>query len=90
VIEYGPGRHGITDAQFLYVRDPDGNRIELYVGDYVRDLDRPPVDWTLAQYETIGLLWWGTQPPASFLLAGPVLERDPLVTGRPAPAEVAS
>jgi catechol 2,3-dioxygenase len=75
VIEYGPGRHGITDACFLYIRDPDGNRIELYAGDYVRDLDRPPFDWTLEEYETTGLLWWGHQPPASFLAAGPVLDR---------------
>jgi catechol 2,3-dioxygenase len=75
VIEYGPGRHGITDACFLYVRDPDGNRIELYAGDYVRDLDRPPVDWTLEEYQTTGLLWWGHQPPPSFIKAGPVLDR---------------
>jgi catechol 2,3-dioxygenase len=79
VIEYGPGRHGITDACFLYIRDPDGNRIELYTGDYVRDLDRPPIDWTLEEYQTTGLLWWGQQPPASFLKAGPVLDRG-LVT----------
>ena len=71
VIEYGPGRHGITDACFLYIRDPDGNRIELYTGDYVRDLDRPPIDWTLEEYETTGLLWWGQQPPASFLTSRP-------------------
>jgi len=82
VIEYGPGRHGITDACFLYIRDPDGNRIELYAGDYVRDLDRPPVDWTLEQYQTIGLLWWGHQPPASFLEAGPVLDRSLITTTR--------
>lgn len=82
VIEYGPGRHGITDACFLYVRDPDGNRIELYAGDYVRDLDRPPIDWTLQQYETTGLLWWGHQPPASFLEAGSVLDRGLVATER--------
>jgi catechol 2,3-dioxygenase len=79
VIEYGPGRHGITDGHFLYIRDPDGNRIELYAGDYVRDLDRPPVIWNGDEYERRGLLWWGQQPPASFLLAGPLLDRG-LVT----------
>ena len=82
VIEYGPGRHGITDACFLYVRDPDGTRIELYHGDYVRDMDRPPFDWTLEQYNTTGLLWWGAQPPQSFLQAGPVLERGLVATQR--------
>src|SRR6266446_5146607 len=29
-IERGPGRHGISNAFFLYVRDPDGHRLELY------------------------------------------------------------
>jgi catechol 2,3-dioxygenase len=48
----------------------------------VRDLDRPPVDWTLEQYQTIGLLWWGHQPPASFLEAGPVLDRSLITTTR--------
>jgi catechol 2,3-dioxygenase len=74
-IEYGPGRHGITDAHFLYIRDPDRNRVELYVGDYVRDLDRPPAIWRGDEYESRGLLWWGQQPPASFLHAGPLLDR---------------
>ena len=84
-IEYGPGRHGITDGHFLYLRDPDGNRVELYSGDYVRDLDRPPVIWSGGEYESRGLLWWGQQPPASFLLAGPILDRDLVVpsAGRP-------
>ena len=89
VIEYGPGRHGITDACFLYIRDPDGNRIELYAGDYVRDLDRPPVDWTLDEYQTTGLLWWGHEPPASFLAAGPVLDRR-LITSQRDLEEVAA
>ena len=29
-MERGPGRHGIANAFFLYVRDPDGHRIEFY------------------------------------------------------------
>ena len=33
-IERGPGRHGISNAFFLYVRDPDGHRIEIYCSDY--------------------------------------------------------
>ena len=28
-IERGPGRHGISNAFFLYIRDPDGHRIEI-------------------------------------------------------------
>ena len=29
-MERGPGRHGISNAFFLYVRDPDGHRVELF------------------------------------------------------------
>ena len=29
-IEYGPGRHGPGHALFVYMRDPDGHRIELF------------------------------------------------------------
>ncbi len=47
-IERGPGRHGIANALFLYVRDPDGNRIELYASDYLTvDPDFEPIRWTL-------------------------------------------
>jgi len=28
-IERGPGRHGISNALFVYVRDPDGTTIEF-------------------------------------------------------------
>jgi catechol 2,3-dioxygenase-like lactoylglutathione lyase family enzyme len=26
----GPGRHGPGHAQFVYMRDPDGHRVELF------------------------------------------------------------
>ena len=29
-IERGPGRHGVSNAFYLYLRDPDGHRIEIY------------------------------------------------------------
>lgn len=28
-IERGPGRHGLSNALFLYLRDPDGHRLEF-------------------------------------------------------------
>lgn len=47
-IERGPGRHGISNALFLYLRDPDGNRVELYACDYLTvDPDFAPIRWTL-------------------------------------------
>jgi len=37
-MERGPGRHGLSNAFFLYLRDPDGNGVELY-------WDRPMEVW---------------------------------------------
>jgi catechol 2,3-dioxygenase len=64
-MERGPGRHGVSNAFFLYLRDPDGNRIELYTGDYVSaDPDWVPIRWKLndPQRQT----FWGAPTPASW------------------------
>lgn len=65
-LEWGPSRHGATNALALYVFDPAGNRLELYAGDYVRDLDRPPLRWRGEDYAQQGHSWWGVPPPESF------------------------
>jgi catechol 2,3-dioxygenase len=65
-IEFGPGRHGITNAFFSYNRDPDGNRIEIYTGDYlIPDPDFEPIAWTHQEFEETGRLAWGSRPPES-------------------------
>ena len=47
-IERGPGRHGVSNAFFVYLRDPDGHRIELYTCDYYTgDPDHPPKRWSV-------------------------------------------
>jgi catechol 2,3-dioxygenase len=64
-IERGPGRHGISNAFFLYLRDPDGHRIELYTGDYLSaDPDWKPIRWKLndPQRQT----FWGAPAPDSW------------------------
>ena len=33
-IERGPGRHGVSNAYYVYLRDPDGHRLEIYTSDY--------------------------------------------------------
>lgn len=66
-IEFGPGRHGLSNAFFLYVRDPDGNRIEIYTGDYHRDLDCEPIRWEWNDYDHGGRLWWSREYPERFL-----------------------
>jgi 3,4-dihydroxyphenylacetate 2,3-dioxygenase len=71
-IERGPGRHGISNALFVYLRDPDGNRIELYTGDYLTaDPDRPPLRWSISDPRR--QTFWGHAAPASwFEEASPV------------------
>ena len=65
-IEFGPGRHGITNAFFLYFRDPAGNRLEVFSGDYlVPDPDFEPLRWTHEEFEATGRLLWGARPPQS-------------------------
>jgi catechol 2,3-dioxygenase len=49
-IEGGPGRHGIGEAFFLYVREPGGHRIELFSGGYqVHAPDWGPIRWKTSQ-----------------------------------------
>lgn len=72
-IERGPGRHGISNAFFLYLRDPDGHRIELYTGDYLSaDPNWPPLKWKLddPQRQTF---WGAPAPERWFNEASPVL-----------------
>jgi 3,4-dihydroxyphenylacetate 2,3-dioxygenase len=91
-MERGPGRHGISNAFFLYLRDPDGNRIELYTGDYVSaDPDWVPVRWKLndPQRQT----FWGAPTPQSWFNEAMLVRSprtggfnalsDPKITDRP-------
>jgi catechol 2,3-dioxygenase len=66
LIDLGPGRHGLSNAMYLYIRDPSGNRIELYTGDYQRDLDMDPIRWGWEQYDQHGRLWWRRDMPDRF------------------------
>lgn len=64
-IERGPGRHGISNAHFLYVRDYDGHRIELYCGDYlILDPVWEPVRWRLDDPRR--QTFWGSPVPESW------------------------
>ncbi|MFY4776690.1 3,4-dihydroxyphenylacetate 2,3-dioxygenase [Metabacillus sp. RGM 3146] len=61
-IERGPGRHGLSNAFFLYVRDPDGHRIELYNGDYLTiDPDFKPIKWDINDKRR--QTFWGAEAP---------------------------
>ncbi len=64
-IERGPGRHGLSNALFVYLRDADGNRIELYASDYlIADPDWRPIRWTINDPRRA--TFWGHVPPKSW------------------------
>ena len=75
-LEWGPARHGATNAFAMYIRDPAGNRLELYHGDYIRDLDRPPLKWDPTTYGSQGHSWWEYPPPPSFAETRPLYFED--------------
>jgi catechol 2,3-dioxygenase len=61
-IDRGPGRHGISNALFLYLRDPDQHRIELFTTHYqFIDLEEEPIRWDVSNPRRAQL--WGL--PAS-------------------------
>lgn len=85
-MERGPGRHGISNAFFLYVRDPDGHRIELFTSDYLTvDPDLEPIRWSLSDPQRQTL--WGQPAPRSWFEEGSpfsgVHVRDPKLAARP-------
>jgi catechol 2,3-dioxygenase len=49
-IEFGPGRHGMGEQDYLYVREPGGARIEINTGGYRLYVpDWETKKWTPAQ-----------------------------------------
>ena len=68
-LERGPGRHGISNAFFLYVRCPDGHRTEIYTSDYqTMDPDHEPIRWSLRDPRRQTL--WGQPAPKSWFEEG--------------------
>lgn len=77
-IERGPGRHGISNAFFLYIRDPDGHRIEIYCSDYQTvDPDHEPIKWDLKDPQRQTL--WGAPAPRSWFEEGSVFASVPVI-----------
>src|SRR5699024_10046812 len=80
-IERGPGRHGVSNAFYLYLRDPDGHRVEIYTQDYwTGDPDNPVVTCDVRDNQRRD--WCGTPVvPSWYTDASPVLDLD----GNPQP-----
>ncbi|MEV0969988.1 3,4-dihydroxyphenylacetate 2,3-dioxygenase [Microtetraspora glauca] len=80
-IERGPGRHGVSNAFYLYILDPDGHRVEVYTQDYwTGDPDNPLVTWDVHDNQRRD--WWGNPVvPSWYTEASTVLDLD----GNPVP-----
>ena len=89
-IERGPGRHGVSNAFYLYLRDPDGHRIELFTDDYwTGDPDLKPVRWSV--HEERRRSFWGHQVAESWYLESSEvvdLEGQPIPLVQPANQEM--
>ena len=87
-IERGPGRHGLSNAFFVYVRDFDGNRLEIYTSDYmIPDPDWRPIRWSLNDPRR--QTFWGHAAPRSWFDEASLVES--VVDGKlltPTPAEI--
>jgi len=91
-VEWGPGRHfGPGYARFVYLRDPDGHRVELFTNHYQTiDIEDEPIRWQVSDLNTGR---WGTPPPASWQQQGSAFAGAPLRQpdrARPAPAPAAA
>lgn len=64
-VEFGPARHFSPGlARFLYIRDPDGHRVELFPSHYqTMDIEDAPVRWTPEEFRIGG---W-QEPPQRWL-----------------------
>ncbi len=88
-IEAGPAKHNISQAFYLYLYEPGGNRVEIYSGGYlVFAPDWQPIIWRKAQRGR-GVYWGATLPDSFKTYGTPVVEpalapaQEPLVVFDP-------
>ena len=58
----GPGKHGISQAMYIYVIDPgSGARLELFSNGYqIFEPDWEPIEWNFSEMK-VGFTYWGEQ-----------------------------
>jgi catechol 2,3-dioxygenase len=75
-IERGPGRHGVSNAFYVYLRDPDGHRVEIYTSDYFTgDPDEEPLRWSVNDMRRRDF-WGAAVVPSWYSEAAEVLDLD--------------
>lgn len=90
-LEHGPGRHGHGHSYYVYLRDPDGHRIELLLpATQVIDIDDEPMRYDVTPGRNNNL--WGLPPPRSWFeettplagarVTGPAPEGEPFTLER--------
>lgn len=89
-IDRGPGRHGISNALFLYLRDPDQHRIELFTTHYqFIDLEEEPMRWDVSDARRSQL--WGMPASRRWFFEASEFPgedvREPLLQATPATLE---
>ena len=79
-IEAGPGKHGVTQAAFLYVVEPGGNRVELFgdPGYQIFDPSWKTVKWKGKDLEK-AIIWHGSNLPQEFFNYGTPVRSGELV-----------
>ena len=79
-IEWGPAAHGTSGANFLYVFEPSGHRVEVWTGGFLLFApDHEPIRWD-PETAPLGLEMWGSPMPETYLTYG-----TPLTPEIPAP-----
>ncbi|WP_404451929.1 VOC family protein [Virgibacillus necropolis] len=69
-IEWGPGKHGTSGAQFIYVIEPSGHRVEIWTGGFlIFSPDWEAIEWA-PEIGQLGLEMWGSTPPESYFTYG--------------------
>jgi catechol 2,3-dioxygenase len=77
-VERGPGRHGPGGMLFVYLRDPDGHRVEVFNSHYQTiDIETEPVRWDAASLSTNAR--WGLPALEKWYLEASAFEGVPQI-----------
>ena len=89
-MDRSPGRHGIGNAFFIYFRDPDDHRVEIFTCHYnCIDINQEPKRWDLTNTKRSQL--WGFPAPRKWFFEATPFEnvdvKEPLLDADPVTLE---